>query len=66
MIFLGILLLIIGLLMLISPNSFYLITESWKSDYNTEPSSLYVWSTRFGGIMLTLAGTGGIIVSFIN
>ncbi|WP_088010739.1 DUF6199 family natural product biosynthesis protein [Gottfriedia acidiceleris] len=65
MLFLGILLLIIGLLMLISPYTFYLITESWKSHYVTEPSSLYVWSTRFGGIMFTLVGSGEIISSFI-
>ncbi|WP_088072795.1 DUF6199 family natural product biosynthesis protein [Gottfriedia luciferensis] len=65
MLFLGILLLIIGLTMLISPNTVYLIIESWKSDYATEPSSFYVWSTRLGGIMFTLVGSGGIILSFI-
>ena len=66
MLFLGIFLLLFGLLMLVSPNTFYLITEGWKSDYATEPSSLYVWSTRFGGIMFTLVGGGGIVASFIK
>jgi hypothetical protein len=47
--------------MIIKPSFFWLITESWKSSVGTEPSDLYVLSTRFGGIMITLAGIGAVI-----
>ena len=31
-----------------------------------EPSKLYVWSTRFGGVMFTLAGICGLLVPFLS
>jgi hypothetical protein len=55
-----VLLIIIGITMVIWPTGIWLISESWKSDGATEPSKLYVWSIRFGGVMCTLAGAGGI------
>ncbi|MBM7661074.1 hypothetical protein JOC85_001846 [Bacillus mesophilus] len=65
MIILGITLITIGLTMIVNPSLIWLITESWKSD-GTEPSTLYKWSTRFGGVMVTLAGIGGVIVYFLS
>lgn len=65
MLLLGIILIIIGGTMIVKPSVIWIITESWKSDDGTEPSKLYTWSTRFGGIMMTLAGIGGIIANFI-
>lgn len=47
-IFLGIILVIVGLVMLISPKTFYQITENWKNNSEIEPSKLYIISTRFG------------------
>jgi hypothetical protein len=38
------------------------ITESWKSNDAAKPSDLYLWSTRFGGVMLTLVGLAGVYV----
>ncbi|WP_159881906.1 DUF6199 family natural product biosynthesis protein [Paenibacillus puerhi] len=48
-----------GLLMLLRPQALWALTESWKSADATEPSDLYLWSTRFGGIICLLAGLGG-------
>lgn len=61
MIILAILLTLFGLLMLVRPTVIWKITESWKSNDGTEPSDLYILSTRFGGVMCTLAGLGVII-----
>ncbi|MGE8207022.1 DUF6199 family natural product biosynthesis protein [Heyndrickxia sp. NPDC080065] len=66
MIFLGIILIVIGVFMIIKPSVFWLITQRWKSTDGTEPSYLYIWSTRFGGIMITLAGIGGVIAFFLS
>lgn len=52
----------IGAFMIIRPNSFYEITEKWKSTADSEPSNLFLFSTRFGGIMFLLAGIAGLIV----
>lgn len=65
MFLLGIMLVIIGITMIIKPNIIWFVTESWKSNDATEPTHLYIWSTRFGGIMITLAGIGGVVANFI-
>ena len=54
--------LLMGLVMLVKPDLFYYITEAWKSDYSDEPSYLYRVSTKFGGIMFTIAGVLGVII----
>jgi hypothetical protein len=59
--FISVLLVILGLVMLFKPLIIWTITESWKSNDATEPSDLYIMSTRFGGIMVTLAGLGGVL-----
>ncbi|WP_331436818.1 DUF6199 family natural product biosynthesis protein [Gordoniibacillus kamchatkensis] len=61
----GVLLLILGLFMLFKPSIIWSITESWKSSDATEPSDLYVWSTRIGGLMFTLAGLGEILAFWV-
>ncbi|SFL36776.1 hypothetical protein SAMN03159341_105302 [Paenibacillus sp. 1_12] len=64
MVIVSILLFVFGLLMLIRPSLIWTITESWKSNDATEPSDLYLWSTRFGGVMCTLVGIAAICVYF--
>ncbi len=59
----GILCILMGLLMLISPNTFYEITESWKSHSAGEPSKLFIISTRLGGGAFLLAGVLGILAA---
>lgn len=60
MLYLSVLFLPVGILMLIKPKLFWMITESWKSYNATEPSSLFIFSTRFGGIILSIIGILGI------
>jgi hypothetical protein len=56
---------ILGFVMLFRPTLFWEITESWKSNDGTEPSDLYIFSTRFGGVMFTIAGILGFIACFL-
>ncbi|WP_078548800.1 DUF6199 family natural product biosynthesis protein [Litchfieldia alkalitelluris] len=65
MVLLGIILFIIGLTMIIKPSFIWLIAESWKSEDATEPSGLYLMSTRFGGIMCSLVGISSIVITFL-
>ncbi len=69
MVILGsIFLLLVGVLMLCFPDVVYSITESWKSDASSEPSGLYkIYKIHIciGGILGFLAGSAGIIVSFV-
>lgn len=44
------------------PQTFFDITESWKSNAEREPSDLYRISTRLGGILFLLVGVAGMIV----
>jgi hypothetical protein len=64
MLVLGILLSAVGLMMILKPGWIWIITESWKSNDGTEPFDLYIWSTRFGGVMCTIVGLASFIVSF--
>ena len=50
----GIIFLVFGIVLLLKPRLFYDITESWKSNVTGDPSDLYIFSTRFGGVVLSL------------
>lgn len=65
MLALGIFFILLGVLFIINPSFIWLITESWKSDDGTEPSSLYIWNTRFGGMILLIVGIGSVITAFL-
>lgn len=56
-----ILLTVFGLGMLLQPGVMWKLLESWKTDGHSEPSNLYIGSTRFGGALCTIAGIGGIV-----
>lgn len=58
--FLFILLIIFGMALIFKPSEIWLITESWKSRDATEPSDIYIWSIRFGGVLCTAAAVAGI------
>lgn len=51
--------------MLVKPDIWWEITESWKSYDATEPSDFYIKTTRFGGCIFTLVGIAGIIGFFL-
>ncbi len=55
----------LGALMFFSPQTWFDLTESWKS-YSTEPSKLFVFSTRFGGAMFALVGISYIVVTLMT
>ena len=63
--FVGLALLAMGLVMLFRPQLFYELTESWKHS-GGEPSNQWIFSTRFGGVMCTLAGIAGLILPFLS
>lgn len=61
----GILFTIVGITMFVKPKIIFTITENWKNSQNSEPSDLYIFSIRFGGIIVLLIGISSIIVQFI-
>ncbi|WP_338552446.1 DUF6199 family natural product biosynthesis protein [Paenibacillus sp. KS-LC4] len=65
MLLIGILLICIGLLLVIRPAFVWALTESWKTGDGTEASSLYLISTRLGGVLCTLAGLGAIVAYWL-
>ena len=63
----GLILIAIGAVMLVKPQFVFELTESWKHNGGAGgPSKLWLFSTRFGGVMLVLAGLCGVIVPFIS
>ena len=61
-ILIGIVFIIVGLIMLISPKTFYDIIEGWKSVSCGEPTSLFIISTRVGGTIFFVLGIASIIL----
>ena len=61
----GLALTVMGITMLVNPRFIFELAESWKHSGGTEPSNLFLISTRFGGVMCTLAGICGLVVAFI-
>ncbi|WP_348636737.1 DUF6199 family natural product biosynthesis protein [Paenibacillus hunanensis] len=62
MFILSIALIIIGLLMLIKPSIVWTVTEQWKSNDATEPSTFYTWMIRVVGIVFVVVGILGLTV----
>ncbi len=62
----GIVFVIIGMLMLFSPETVFKMTESWKSYSSGDPSDLYIISTRIGGGIVALVGIVSIVVQFLK
>lgn len=65
MIFMSFFLILAGLLMLFKTELLWKLTEKWTSSDATEPSDLYLWNTRFGGIACFSIGVVGIFVQFL-
>lgn len=62
----GILLVLVGTFMIVKPDWFWLITESWKSSHSSEPSLVYRWYTKEGGMIFLIIGISGIIGAFMK
>lgn len=59
-IFISIIFVGIGIIMLINPEIIFRISESWKNDTYSEPSKIYIISTKFGGCMFLIIGLLGL------
>ena len=60
----GIVFLLCGAALLLKPKLLFDLTEkSYRSD---EPSQLYLFSTRFGGVILSVIGVASLIVFFMK
>ena len=53
-----------GLVLAFFPEFVYELQESFRSNAIGTPSKWYIISTRFGGVMCTLAGLFGVISFF--
>lgn len=62
----GLLMIALGLFMLLRPDDFFDLTESWKSEAPGEPSPGYRCSTWFGGIMFCIVGMIAIVTQFLT
>jgi hypothetical protein len=65
MILMIIFLILVGLMMIFKTSLTWEITERWTSRDGSEPSDLYIWNTRFGGLMCTFVGLAGLLVYLI-
>ena len=59
----SILIILLGLFLVIKPDWVYYISESWKSNFNSEPSNLYLVSTKIGGLIVLIIGLVLLILS---
>ena len=46
-----------GVFVLVKPQLYYELTESWKHGGTAEPSELYLLCIRIGGVICILVGT---------
>lgn len=62
--FIGIVFILCGIMLVVKPRLFFDITESWKHASSSEPTELYIFSTRFGGIIISIIGIVCMFVFF--
>ena len=60
----SIILIVIGIVMILKPKIVFNFLEGWKNSTSSEPSNLYTFSTRLGGI-LSLGGGIVVLVVFL-
>ncbi|WP_166239056.1 DUF6199 family natural product biosynthesis protein [Paenibacillus turpanensis] len=65
MLWMGIFLTVFGLVMLLRTELFWKLTASWMSYDFTEPSGLYLWNTRIGGVIVTVVGLASIVADLM-
>lgn len=64
-IFGGIAFFLIGLFFFLKPEQLWRLTEQWKSYAADEPSDLYVFSTKLGGIIWMLLGAAMLVLPLL-
>lgn len=64
-IFGGIVFLLIGGLAFWKPGLLWRLTEQWKSYAADEPSGLYIFSTKFGAVILMVLGAAILALPFL-
>lgn len=52
--------------MLISPRTWYTLSESWKTRDDSEPSDRYEFNIRLRGALFALAGIAYIVISLLE
>ena len=62
----GIVFLLCSAVLLLKPELVYKLTERWKCYSSDEPSTLYLFSARFSGVIMSILGVGSLIVFFMN
>ena len=62
----GIVFLLCSAVLLLKPELVYKLTERWKCYSSDEPSTPYLFSARFGGVIMSILGAGSLIVFFMN
>lgn len=61
----GILFIVLGIFLFMKPDLMWKLTEQWKSYSADEPSSLYLLSTKIGGIAFGIVGIAVLVLPFI-
>ena len=59
----GIVFIAIGVFAFLKPEVIWKLTEQWKSSYADEPSELYRFSTKLGGVILVGIGIAAVVLS---
>ncbi|OMF18853.1 hypothetical protein BK133_30320 [Paenibacillus sp. FSL H8-0548] len=62
----GILFIFIGISMMLNPKFFWELNDQWKSKDGTEPSDLYIFNKRIGGIICTVVGVILLLIKILS
>ncbi len=61
----GVFFLALGVFLFFWPEVLWHLTEEWKSYSASEPSDLYLRSTKFGGVLFALLGAAMVLLPLI-
>lgn len=65
-IFLALIVFFMGLFMVIYPEGWFILTQTWKNYSAAEPSDLYLKVTRISGVICTLAAIAYFVMLLIG
>ena len=59
---LGVIFIVVGIAMVVFPNTYYELTQGWKNNSYSEPSKIFIIGARIAGILFVVLGVASLII----
>lgn len=58
----GVIFIVVGIAMVVFPNTYYELTQGWKNSSYSEPSKMFIIGARIAGVFFVVLGILSLII----